>query len=323
MVKLVPAKCPSCGADIEVNKNLEKTICQFCGTTVLVDDAIAKIKVEVSGKVKVSDVKDYSDKLVIAKKHIKAGKYYNAKEVLETILEDDEYNIEALKEYITLLLDYKLEFGEYLGDEFGYIALIEDKTHMIESTDDDKEHKEFIKDAKEQIKELKTELYNKKHNNLIERLYKECDTYINLSASKKDKRTKELQEHFKTDNISFDTLRDSVKEKELDEIDYVVNLILNYNKKRSNKNDTIDSIQMILSVILGIIISAIGLISEWSYIINDIKNSFEHFTITTPIAAIIFIFVGIIGSIIVVAISFGIGYIIASLISLIIKQTTK
>lgn len=42
---LEPAKCPSCGANIEVNKDLEKTICQYCGTTVLIKDAIQKYKV--------------------------------------------------------------------------------------------------------------------------------------------------------------------------------------------------------------------------------------------------------------------------------------
>ncbi len=47
-MKLVPAKCPSCWADIEVNKDLEKTICQYCGTTVLIDDAVQKYKLEIS-----------------------------------------------------------------------------------------------------------------------------------------------------------------------------------------------------------------------------------------------------------------------------------
>lgn len=36
MIKLQAAKCPQCGADIEVNESLEKTICQYCGTTILI-----------------------------------------------------------------------------------------------------------------------------------------------------------------------------------------------------------------------------------------------------------------------------------------------
>lgn len=38
MIKLQAATCPQCGASIEVNEQLEKTICQFCGTTILVSD---------------------------------------------------------------------------------------------------------------------------------------------------------------------------------------------------------------------------------------------------------------------------------------------
>lgn len=30
MLKLTAAKCPQCGADIEVNPELEKSICQYC-----------------------------------------------------------------------------------------------------------------------------------------------------------------------------------------------------------------------------------------------------------------------------------------------------
>ena len=57
---LEPAKCPSCGANIEVNKDLEKTICQYCGTTVLIKDAIQKYQVELTGSVQVDGLK--SDK---------------------------------------------------------------------------------------------------------------------------------------------------------------------------------------------------------------------------------------------------------------------
>lgn len=39
-MKLTPAKCPSCGANIEVNETLKNTICQYCGTTVLIEEAI-------------------------------------------------------------------------------------------------------------------------------------------------------------------------------------------------------------------------------------------------------------------------------------------
>ena len=33
-MELVNAKCPNCKAEIQVNKDLEKAICQYCGETV-------------------------------------------------------------------------------------------------------------------------------------------------------------------------------------------------------------------------------------------------------------------------------------------------
>ena len=44
-MKLIPARCPSCGADIEVNKENETTKCKYCDTRIIIDDAIAKYKV--------------------------------------------------------------------------------------------------------------------------------------------------------------------------------------------------------------------------------------------------------------------------------------
>ena len=47
MVQLQAAKCPQCGADIQVNTSLEQAICQYCGTTILVNDEVEKNKIEI------------------------------------------------------------------------------------------------------------------------------------------------------------------------------------------------------------------------------------------------------------------------------------
>ena len=46
-MRLTSAKCPNCGADIKVNKEEEKTVCKYCKSEILVEDAIAKLKVVV------------------------------------------------------------------------------------------------------------------------------------------------------------------------------------------------------------------------------------------------------------------------------------
>ena len=105
MVKLQAAKCPQCGADIEVNANLEKTICQYCGTTILIQDAIQKIKIEHSGTVKVEGIKNRDDFLSQAKKHIKVEEYEKAVDLLKRIIVDDKFDIEA----------YSLMINSYIG----------------------------------------------------------------------------------------------------------------------------------------------------------------------------------------------------------------
>ena len=40
MVELKNAKCPNCGASLQVNEKLNKTICQFCGSEVIIKEAI-------------------------------------------------------------------------------------------------------------------------------------------------------------------------------------------------------------------------------------------------------------------------------------------
>jgi DNA-directed RNA polymerase subunit RPC12/RpoP len=37
MVKLVPAVCPQCGAELEVPENLDKAHCVYCGTKIFIE----------------------------------------------------------------------------------------------------------------------------------------------------------------------------------------------------------------------------------------------------------------------------------------------
>ncbi len=95
-MKLTPAKCPSCGANIDVNEKLDKTICQYCGTTVLIEDAVERYKIELSGSVKVSGVKDADDFVKEATKHLKINEYKDALESARKAIKIDNFNIEAL-----------------------------------------------------------------------------------------------------------------------------------------------------------------------------------------------------------------------------------
>ena len=55
-MKLVAAVCPSCGAKLNVNPNEETVVCKYCSSTIIIQDAIAKYKIEISGNVEISNL---------------------------------------------------------------------------------------------------------------------------------------------------------------------------------------------------------------------------------------------------------------------------
>ncbi|MBQ9657889.1 MAG: TFIIB-type zinc ribbon-containing protein [Clostridia bacterium] len=114
MVKLRDAKCPNCGANIEVNENLEKSICQYCGGTVIIEEAIEKYKVELTGKVEVEGIKGRSSKIAQARKHLAIGETEQAKVILQELIIEDQFDTEAYIELIKIYVqDIKdREFNE-------------------------------------------------------------------------------------------------------------------------------------------------------------------------------------------------------------------
>lgn len=52
-MNFVAAKCPNCGADIQVDQTKKEAFCQYCGLKLLVDEAIHKYKVEFSGSLEI------------------------------------------------------------------------------------------------------------------------------------------------------------------------------------------------------------------------------------------------------------------------------
>ena len=141
-MKFTPAKCPSCGANIEVNENLEKTICQYCGTTVLIQDAIQKYKIEVSGKVKVDGILGKSELLEQAKNHIKLEEYREAEVILRQIISYyDRFDIEVYAYLLKVLLkDFELREEEENIDFWGlgeeYIDHFDEKAGRFRRFDD-------------------------------------------------------------------------------------------------------------------------------------------------------------------------------------------
>ena len=95
-MRLTSAKCPNCGADIKVNKDEEKTVCEYCNSEVLIEDAIAKLKVVVEGEVELKGVPKLESYLKLGDRAYKDGKFDEAYINYSKALELDQDNAIAI-----------------------------------------------------------------------------------------------------------------------------------------------------------------------------------------------------------------------------------
>lgn len=107
-MRLTSAKCPNCGADIKANKDEEKTVCKYCKSEILVEDAIAKLKVVVEGEVELKRVSKLESYLKLGDRAYKDGKFDEAYINYSKALELDPDNaIAILRQGISKVLKEK------------------------------------------------------------------------------------------------------------------------------------------------------------------------------------------------------------------------
>ena len=76
-MKLITLKCPDCNARLEVNPDLEKIICNYCGAEIYIDDEATKLdrieNVKLKHRIKnhEQDIKEIYDKKNIQKEYAK------------------------------------------------------------------------------------------------------------------------------------------------------------------------------------------------------------------------------------------------------------
>lgn len=76
-MKLVALKCPNCNADIELDKDREFGFCNYCGTKIVVADAVQKVTVNINRASEINNIlkraKDYEERQMLDE----AEKYYD------------------------------------------------------------------------------------------------------------------------------------------------------------------------------------------------------------------------------------------------------
>ena len=90
-MKFVAAKCPSCGANIQVDEDRKKCFCQFCGSQIFVEEAIQMIK----GTVQIDFKNQIDNFLIRANEFMEQKRYSDAEIYFNKVLDIDATNKEA------------------------------------------------------------------------------------------------------------------------------------------------------------------------------------------------------------------------------------
>ncbi len=153
-MKLVPAKCPNCGANINVDEEQETTKCEYCGDAILIDKAIQKYQVEI----KVSNLPDLENFLTLGerafnnKDYIKSYDYYN-----NAILLDPN-------NYLTIL---RLSISKTMLDDYNNLDLKQFNNSInnsINFVNNDKEKNVIVNESLECLKEIEQRFSNYYNN---------------------------------------------------------------------------------------------------------------------------------------------------------------
>ena len=92
-MKLVAAKCPNCGAQIEVDKNSDSTRCEYCNSKIIVEEALESYKLN---KVEVSNLPKYENYIILGDRYYNDKNYKEACEYYGKALELDPNNDYAI-----------------------------------------------------------------------------------------------------------------------------------------------------------------------------------------------------------------------------------
>lgn len=130
VMKLVSAMCPNCGAKLELDENMEKGFCMYCGSQIIVQDAVQKYKVEISGRISVEGILSAEDFAKNGDTLVSIGNYQQAYDSYKELSEKypDDYRgwwgmIRAMTSDFAIMpdeLDYHENIRNIAAEYFDY-----------------------------------------------------------------------------------------------------------------------------------------------------------------------------------------------------------
>lgn len=139
---LVNAKCPSCGADIQLDGDQTKAFCMYCGGQIQVQEAIQKIKIDRSDEL--------ANLMLLVEESLTSESFDLARQQVQKALEIDAQNPEAWLLHLyaisnTRLLQHHLVASTFIIYDEGLCqTILSTCEKIIRYSSDDKDYKELI-----------------------------------------------------------------------------------------------------------------------------------------------------------------------------------
>lgn len=154
---LVPAVCPQCNAQIEVNKNLEEGFCNYCGTKILIKDVVQSVKLK--GKVKIDNDEKVENYYQIARRAAKDNNSEQAEKYYDMILQEQPNSWEAAF-YVTYFKAMKCKIMEIGSAAASIYNTTDTVLNLIKDNESEDKQIEAIKEISDKITSISCMLFN-------------------------------------------------------------------------------------------------------------------------------------------------------------------
>ncbi len=100
-MKFEDAKCPNCGATLQLDNSLETGYCVYCGSKFMVREAIQRMKIEVSGQVSITGISTIENDIKLGQQCILAQDWKQAEDVFRLAISKKTNNFDAWFGWLT------------------------------------------------------------------------------------------------------------------------------------------------------------------------------------------------------------------------------
>ena len=118
-MKYEAAKCPSCGAQLKLDSGLETGFCVYCGSQIVVREAIQSMRIDVSGQVKIEGISTSESDIILGQHCISVNDWVKAANSFRSAIEKNANDFNAWYGCLETLTE---RFSTYkqVGGLFGF-----------------------------------------------------------------------------------------------------------------------------------------------------------------------------------------------------------